>query len=299
MLWVILAISAHLLWALVNLGDRYIMEKRIKSPFFYTVTILIVDAFASLLFIPLIEFSWIGWLAIIGAMLAGTAFVLGTVFYNRAIQIEEVSRINILWVFIPIFDFVFAWLLLGEKLAGKQLLAFIVLLSGSLFACMHWRSGGWKFSRAFVLMLVSCLFYSGYDILMRFFTRQAPFSLLYLIAALSMLFWLIPIVSAKKFRQKYQSEFRNFDLQLGVIMVLVAFFSALGLLLNTKAISLGPVSLVSALEGFQTIFVFVIAALLTIFAPRIMKEELDKKNLFLKLVALVLMIGGLVVLSMA
>lgn len=293
MLWVVLAILAHLAWALVNLLDRYVMEKRLKKPFFYTAIILIVDGLASLLFLPWVEFGWISWLAAVGAVLAGILFILGTVFFTRAIQIEEASRINILWVFIPIFDFIFAWLLLGEKLAGKQLLAFIVLLSGSLFACLHWRGGQWKFSRAFILMLVSCLFYSGYDIIMRYFTREAPFSLLYLIASFSMLFWLVPIVSAKKFRQKYQSEFQSFNLSLIIIVILVAFFSGLGLFLNTRAISLGPVSLVSALEGFQTIFVFVIAALLTIFAPRIMKEEFDKKNLFLKLIALVLMLGGI------
>ena len=79
-------------------------------------------------------------------------------------------------------------------------------------------------------------------------------------------------------------------------MIFVAFFSALGLFLNTQAISLGPVSLVSALEGFQTIAVFVIAALLTIFAPRIIKEEFDRKNLALKLLALALMLGGIAVL---
>ncbi|MBI4427211.1 MAG: DMT family transporter [Candidatus Magasanikbacteria bacterium] len=296
MLWVFLAISAHLVWALVNLLDRYVMEKRLKEPFFYTVVILIFDGLASLLFLPFIAFHWIGWTAVVGALFAGIVFILGTIFFSRAIQIEEASRVNILWVFIPIFDFIFGWLLLGEKLAGKQLLAFIILLSGSLIACLHWRGGKWKFSRAFILMLISCLFYSGYDIIIRYFTRSAPFSLLYFIASFSMLFWLVPILSTKKFRQKYQSEFKYFNLSLAVIAVFVSFFSGLGLFLNTRAISLGPVSLVSALEGFQMIFVFVIAALLTIFVPQIMKEEFDRKNLVLKLMALVLMLGGIAVL---
>ena len=139
MLWVFLAISAHLLWALVNLLDRYVMEKKCKSPFFYTVIILFGDGLAGLLLLPFIEFSRVDWLTALGAVAAGAAYILGTVFFTRAIQIEEVSRINILWVFIPIFDFILGWLLLGEKLAGKQLLAFVILLSGSLFACLHWR----------------------------------------------------------------------------------------------------------------------------------------------------------------
>ena len=206
MLWVVLAILAHFLWALGNLGDRYVMDKKLKSPYFYTITGLIVGCLVSLLFFPLVTFNWIAWPLMIGAVLAGIGFILGTLFYIKAIQIEETSRINVLWVFIPIFDFVFGWLLLGEKLAGKQLLAFVILLSGSLIACLHWRGGKWKFSRAFVLMLVACLFFSSYDIIMRYLTQQTPFSLLYLIASSSMLLWLIPIVSAKKFREKYHIE---------------------------------------------------------------------------------------------
>ena len=117
MLWVILAISAHLLWALGNLGDRYVMDKKLKSPYFYTITGLIVGCLVSLLFFPLVTFDWIAWPLMMGAVLAGIGFILGTLFYIKAIQIEETSRINVLWVFIPIFDFVFGWLLLGEKLA--------------------------------------------------------------------------------------------------------------------------------------------------------------------------------------
>ena len=296
MLWIILAILAHLLWALGNLGDRYVMDKKLKSPYFYTITGLIVGCLISLLFFPLITFDWIAWPLVIGAVLAGIGFILGTLFYIKAIQIEETSRINVLWVFIPIFDFIFGWLLLGEKLSGRQLLAFIILSSGSLIACLHWRGGRWKFSRAFILMLVACLFFSSYDIIMRYLTQQASFSLLYLITSSSMLLWLIPIVSAKKFREKYQSEFKSINWQLIFIIIFIAICSRFGLFLNTRAISLGPVSLVSALEGFQTIFVFVIAALLTIFVPRIMKEEFDRKNLVLKLAALVLMLGGIAVL---
>lgn len=296
MLWVVLAILAHLAWALGNIGDRYVMDKKLKSPYFYTITGLIVGCFVSLLFFPLVTFDWIAWPLMTGAVLAGIGFILGTLFYIKAIQIEETSRINVLWVFIPIFDFIFGWLLLGEKLSQRQILAFIILSSGSLIACLHWRSGRWKFSRAFVLMLVACLFFSSYDIIMRYLTQKTSFSLLYLIASSSMLLWLIPIVSAKKFREKYQSEFKSINWRLIFIVIFIAICSRFGLFLNTRAISLGPVSLVSALEGFQTIFVFVIAALLTIFAPRIMKEEFDRKNLVLKLIALVLMIGGITLL---
>ncbi|MBI5222075.1 MAG: DMT family transporter [Candidatus Magasanikbacteria bacterium] len=293
MTWVILAVFAHFLWAVVNLGDKYVMEKKFSSPVFYTICGLVVGSLVSLSFLPFMRLSWISWIAAAGAVLAGVGFILGSLFYVKAIQIEEASRVNILWVFIPIFDFIFGWLLLGEKLVGTRLLAFGILLSGSLIACVHWRDNHWKFSRAFLLMLASCLFFSSYDVVMRYLTQRAPFAPLYMVAVVSMLCWLVPIMLTKAFRRKYQAEFRKIDWWLFGVVIFIAIVSRLGLLLNTRAISLGPVSLVSALEGFQTIFVFVIAALLTVFVPRIIKEEFDRRNSVLKLMALVLMLGGI------
>ena len=70
-----------------------------------------------------------------------------------------------------------------------------------------------------------------------------------------------------------------------------------GVLMNQLALALQQASLVFAMEGFQTFFVFSIAIFFTIFFPRILKEKFDLKNLILKLVALMFMVVGIVVLN--
>ena len=80
-------------------------------------------------------------------------------------------------------------------------------------------------------------------------------------------------------------------------IILVNILSKLGMLFNIKAISLGPVALVNSLEGSQMIMVFLITILLTIFAPKIIKEEIDRKNILLKLSAIAIMVVGVVILS--
>ncbi|HRY63657.1 MAG TPA: hypothetical protein P5267_03600, partial [Patescibacteria group bacterium] len=59
-------------------------------------------------------------------------------------------------------------------------------------------------------------------------------------------------------------------------------------------ISLGPVALVSSLTGVQVIFVFIMTIFLSLKAPKILKEELNKENLWLKIVALILVVTGTV-----
>ena len=71
-----------------------------------------------------------------------------------------------------------------------------------------------------------------------------------------------------------------------------------GTLFNTWALSLGPVALINAIGGIQSIFVFIIAILISIFAPKIIKEELDMKNVVLKIAALVLIVVGLLLLNL-
>ena len=82
------------------------------------------------------------------------------------------------------------------------------------------------------------------------------------------------------------------------IVLIIAVLDSLGILFNFKALSLGPVALVFAMESFQAIFVFIIVMLLTWLAPKIIKEKFDFKNGLLKAVALILMVVGIVILNL-
>ena len=55
MQWFFIALGAPFLWALVNIGDKYVVGKRITNPYFYAV----VGFFAgtvSLIILPFINF---------------------------------------------------------------------------------------------------------------------------------------------------------------------------------------------------------------------------------------------------
>jgi len=79
--------------------------------------------------------------------------------------------------------------------------------------------------------------------------------------------------------------------------MLVAIVARAGVLFNQWALSRGPVALVNATEGFQTIFVFVAAVLLTRFRPDILKEEIDRKNVLLKIGGAVFLVVSILLLA--
>ncbi len=58
------------------------------------------------------------------------------------------------------------------------------------------------------------------------------------------------------------------------------------------AISSGLVSLVAAISSLEPFFVFVFALLLSLFVPRILKEDIGKRAIITKALAIILIIVG-------
>ena len=72
----------------------------------------------------------------------------------------------------------------------------------------------------------------------------------------------------------------------------------LGQIFNSNALLLGPVTLVTVFISFQSLFVLIIATLLSIKYPLFIKEAIDVKTLSIKLIAIALMAVGLYLLAL-
>jgi hypothetical protein len=65
----------------------------------------------------------------------------------------------------------------------------------------------------------------------------------------------------------------------------------------TIATSLGPVTLVNSIGALQPLFVLMMTLLFSMFLPHIMKEEIDRHTIFMKVIAIALLIVGSVLVS--
>lgn len=298
MIWVVFAVLSHFFWAWVNIGEKYLVEKKFKNPFVYLVVAFWVGPIV-LIGLPFVDFYLPSSIVLLEIFSAAFLFVIGCSFYIKAIQVEEVSRINILWNLIPFFNLVLGWFLIGEKLTIIEFLAFVILISASLVASVHFNKGKMKISKAFVLMIFACLFISMCDVFLKIATKDISFSLAFIY--LSIFTTLISFVYffSPKFRLDFYEQKKSLSLKLIFLVIGVNILSKIGLLFSIWSLSLGPIALVTSLEGLQVIFVFIIIILFSIFAPKVLREELDRKNIMLKLLAMLLMICGILVLAFA
>jgi len=75
---------------------------------------------------------------------------------------------------------------------------------------------------------------------------------------------------------------------------LIALF---GILFSIIATSISYVTLVNALSSVQPFFVLLFTVLLSIFFPHIIKEEINKSIMFLKVLAIILMFIGVILVT--
>lgn len=297
-MWIFLAITTRFLWGFTTLSEKYFVEKRFKNPFIYVFVAFVLGLF-SIILIPFVDFYIPSLKNILFIASASGCFFVGVIFYIQALKKEEASRINIMWSFMPIFTLVGGWFFLNEKLNGIQLLAFLMLVFGGFVASLHVRGRNRiKLSDAVLLMLFACLFFSIHDILLRFVTQSVSFSVVFIINSVFLSIFPFSLFLSKKFLHSFKKEVRNLTVSLVGLVAGINIISKMGLLFSIWALSLGPVALVNATEGFQAVFAFIMAVIATLFFPKILKEELDKRNVILKLTAMVLMIVGVVVISL-
>jgi drug/metabolite transporter (DMT)-like permease len=297
MLWVSLAIFAHFCWAIVNIGDKYFVTNRLKDPlvflwwtFLFGATFVVSIPFVHFFVPPAGQLAWL--------VVAGACYFFGSIFYVKAVAIEEITRINIWWGMIPVFTLAMAWLAIGERLNAAQIFAFGLLIGGALIASLRFGIQKFVIARAFWLMACAGVLYAGYGVIFRSLTQELSFLVAFIWSNIFTTLLAFSFFASKKFRRSFRSPGNAVHGELGRKIFALSLVDSLGVLFNVWALSLGPAALVFAMEGFQALFVFGLAIVISVKNPLLLREELDRRNVALKIIALVFMMAGIAVMNL-
>jgi drug/metabolite transporter (DMT)-like permease len=297
MSWIILAILANFFWALGNVADKYIVGNRVKNPYVYQVW-LVLFSVVYILLIPFINFMIPDWFVFGWLFVAGGLYLGGSLFYIKAMQLEDVTRINIWLNLVPIFSMFLAWVFLGELLTKLEFIAFGLLIFGAIIASIRIKQRYIVFSKGFYLMMVASLCFALYGVIIR--------QLGDIINQISIFIWLnvlmIPAVFFlffnKIFRKDFFLETKKIKKNFIGLLFSILLLGDLALLFSIGALTSGPVALVFAMQAWQIIFVFIIAMILTLFNPHLLREDITLKNVAIKLMSLIVIICGIIFLNL-
>lgn len=299
--WLLIAIIAHFLFALVFIIDKFLLSKTTLKPIVYAFYTGILQLFV-LVFIPF-GFSLPPLEQIMISFLAGSLFTAAVLFLYQSFQLGEVSRITpIIGGTIPLFTLILTYIFLEERLTAYQFLAFFLLVLGG--AVMIWpvkkesiEAVRIPLAKRLSIAFTSSLFFAGSFVLTKLIFNYQPFVNGFIWTRLGGFLMAGLFVVWPKNRRLILKTTRSLGIKTIGLFFSDKILAALAFILLNYAIFLGNVSLVNALQGIQYVFLFLIALFFSVKFPRIIREQISQGAVFQKVIAISLIGVGLAVLA--
>ncbi len=295
MLWLIVAILAYFLFALSSLGDKYLLvgPPNPKTYAFYVGVLSIVV----LALFPFVGFSIPGLYQIGLSLLYGLVFILALLSLYAGLERFEVSRIiPALGAFLPIFTFLLAFFFLTQEgfFTYGKILSFSLLVLGSIFVS---RGKSFNLSlKSLFFAALAALFFSFCFIISKIVYSDFGFWPGFIWMRLGAFVIALSLIFFKDVRKEIFEKKKSFNKKTGVVFLFVQAIGAGAVVLQNWSIALASVvyvPFVSALQGVQYLFLFILSLLFY----RVLKEDTSKKIIFQKVFAIILILSGLIILS--
>jgi len=297
--WLIITISAYLILAIVFLVDKYLLVGPIPNPKVYTFYIGTLGIFV-LILAPFVGFYIPELSQVILSLLAGALFICGIFWLNSALRLFEASRvIPAIGGILPIFSFLLIYIFSGGKeiFTIREFLAFILLIFGGALIIYEKAKISLK---SFRISATAAFFLALSFVLAKYVYMAQPFWSAYIWIRIGGFLMAMSFLFAQEVRDELFKVRMNFPKKTAAIFLSNQAAGASADILQNWAIALAPlvcVAIINALQGVQYAFLLIFTILLSLKFPQILKEEISREVVFQKLFAILLIGGGLVILS--
>ncbi len=297
--WVLLSILAPAILTVVNFTDKYILERQIKDYRGFAIFSAIVGLTAGALLWVATGFPTLPLTDGLLVVLTGVLAVFGTALYFQVLSKEETSKVIFLLQLTPVMVLALSVLFLGDKLSLRAFAGFVLIFASTLGASFEKGKGfKIKLSGPLALMLIADFFWALSLIVFKFvsetnsFVKMVSYESLGWAVGGAVLFAVFPGIRNAFFKTASALKKQA----LGVVFLNEIIYVA-SKLIGFWAISLGPVAMVSVIGSTNVFFGVAYGWILTLAAPKIFKEAIDKRSLAGKFCLASLLVLGLYFIS--
>lgn len=295
MSWITAAILATVLFTLCVIFDKFFGSKKIKSVYSFAVLLNIIYFPFTFITAYIMRDTFKMSLGVLYSFLAGAAWFTMWIFYWKALQKGEPSRVAAVFFTTPIFSALLGLLFLNEGLSLFKWTGIVTIVLGAVLSSLGGESHKRDTKIAYLFALIAAVCAAVGNALSKYAMVDLPPLSVNSIAYFTTIPFYLFLLRNTAVRHEVVSTLKQFRM--------IAQFGLRGLLgygaimLNMTAMGLGTVSLVVAIGGSQPILILLISLLLSLLFPHVIHEELGKKTLLPKLAALVLTVAGVVMIS--
>lgn len=299
--WLVFALIGPVLWAISTHLDKYLVERYFKKT--DVIVLLVFTALMGLLLMPLIaifqpDVLQRDLLSIALMSSSGLLYMGAITFYLRALQGHEASVVAPFFQASPLFGYALAYLVLGEKLTGLQLFGGVLIVGGVLFVSIGSGAKRERFEWRLALLMLACGFVLSLSTLIfkAFAVRDEFWATTFWMFAGEAVFG-AGFLCIAHYRRQFRELLRSNGKALIAINASNELINLGGGLSNRYALLFAPLSIVQAIGSTTTLFVFAIGVALTLFFPKLSREDLSPHEIASKGIAAVLVAAGVALVS--
>ena len=302
-LWILLPLISALLMASVNVVDKFfVLEGEdnldFKSFCLYSGGIQIIIFLLLFLLSPLTLNKLISFDSAI-IILSGIFFGLSLIFLVKAMDIEEISRVEPIYLIHTILVPFIGLFYLNENLSFDKYIGIIIIFFSSIFASIRWDKNIKAIDKtAISSLIIGGIFFAIASIIIKesidknLFTDPQILSL----RALGLFFAAgIPFINKKNFRNL--STFFVHKKRGTALFIFETIFPLLSMYLIVVSLNYIEVSIVNSFNGARPIFTVLFSIFLAYILQRNTQEKVDPINIFIKFISGILALLGIILLA--
>ena len=237
---------------------KFMRTRYIKDPLGYLIFI-IPSTFLYYFLIALEPLEYPGIYVISVGLLSGLVSITAYYFFIYGLHKLEVSRAVTLSGMTPLFTLILATIFLSEILQIKEYGGFFLIIIGFIIISVKNEDKKFRLRAGTLFILLSSFLWSIYLVLLKTIS-STNFTTVLILRQLGMLILAIAIiVFSKKIRQRVIETLKEFNLRRGTLAYAAEITGSIGVIFSYLAIQRAPASLVAVLEGFEPLFLILIA----------------------------------------
>ncbi|HEY3644909.1 MAG TPA: DMT family transporter [Gammaproteobacteria bacterium] len=294
-MWLLFAFSGPVFWAASTHVDKFLVERYFKHA--EVAVLLVFTALIGLVMLPFIggldpEVLTPGWKDEAAVVCSGLLYMTGMYFYLKALQREEASVVAPFFQAAPLFAYALGLVFLDEQLTARQLFGGGLIVAGGALISVRLQGKHRFRGRLLALMLAAALALAVSSVTFKAIAEDSSFWTTAFWSYVGEALFGVGILALPAMRKEFIALFRRHP---GAVLGTNAANELINLGGNLGAryaLMLAPLSLVQAISGTTTLFVFGFGVLLTLFLPRFGREDLSAKNLWQKGICAALITAG-------
>lgn len=268
--WLIAALIATTLWAIVNIIDVYFVG-RVFEDEFDSITVMAFFQILPWLAVSFLGFTFPGFEIVLLAIIAGFLNIIAMFLYFKALfTTNDASIISMLWNMNIVLMPIVAFFVIGEKLTLLQYGGILVAFVGATVISLEEKIKKRSLFKLVLIMLFSIAFLSASMLIsdkvyssVDFFDGFLFFSLGSFLGGI-----FFAILRLVYFKRENRISILKLKKEHYLIFIFAELLFIVGVFFSQRAIDLSPtVSFISVIESSQTFLILVISAILYIVLP--------------------------------